>query len=490
MCEKMDVVRALVTERLTAAAEEIFALVERTIVEYEEELCRSKEENQRKQQLLDALLNPQLRIHRTEGVHMFNSDPSEKQEIPETLLIKKEPEEQRLRPKEEQLPEFTAASVKRQEQQQTDSSSDSAERSACCSTAQTKTEHDGDNYNHVLIQDTKRWIFCALCVERLTAAAEEIFALVERTIVEYEEELCRSKEENQRKQQLLDSLLDAQLHTTTAQGVQTGLLGPEISVKQEISKTLQIKEEPEEQRLRQEEEQLPEFTAVCVKSEDQKQNENSSDTYSYEYWEPPAGCSSSQMETESDEEHYNQLQITDTSTAAHNSRLFSTYSSGTEGHLSENEAAGGRDKEYECSICQKRFTTKHGLEIHTRTHTGEKPYSCSVCKKTFTQQASLDFHVRVHTGVRPYSCSVCSKAFTIKGNLTGHMRIHTGEKPYSCFICKKAFSHNFNLNTHMKIHTGERPFSCAICKKTFSHKCNLKTHMKTHTKKTSQLNSV
>ncbi|KAK7889167.1 hypothetical protein WMY93_024727 [Mugilogobius chulae] len=66
MCEKVDYVRALVSERLTAAAEEIFALVVRTIVEYEEELCRSKEENQRKQQLLDSLLNPQLRIYRTE----------------------------------------------------------------------------------------------------------------------------------------------------------------------------------------------------------------------------------------------------------------------------------------------------------------------------------------------------------------------------------------------------------------------------------------
>ncbi|KAK7916084.1 hypothetical protein WMY93_011845 [Mugilogobius chulae] len=60
MCAKLVVVRALVQERLTAAAEEIFALVERTIAEFEDELRRSKEENQRKQQLLDSLLKPQL----------------------------------------------------------------------------------------------------------------------------------------------------------------------------------------------------------------------------------------------------------------------------------------------------------------------------------------------------------------------------------------------------------------------------------------------
>ncbi|KAK7916088.1 hypothetical protein WMY93_011849 [Mugilogobius chulae] len=139
----------------------------------------------------------------------------------------------------------------------------------------------------------------ALMQERLTAAAEEIFALVERTIAEFADELRRSKEENQRKQQLLDSLLKPQLHTA-AQGVQTD------SVKQQIPETPQIKEEPEEQRLKQEEEQLPEFTAECVKSEEQQQTDNSSDTDNDEDWEPPASSSTAQMKTEADGDDYNQ----------------------------------------------------------------------------------------------------------------------------------------------------------------------------------------
>ncbi|XP_032363828.1 uncharacterized protein LOC116677480, partial [Etheostoma spectabile] len=63
MC-KVQMLRALVEQRLTAAAEEIFGLFERTIAEYEEELCRSKEENERQRELLDAVFNPQLRVHR------------------------------------------------------------------------------------------------------------------------------------------------------------------------------------------------------------------------------------------------------------------------------------------------------------------------------------------------------------------------------------------------------------------------------------------
>ncbi|KAK7916089.1 hypothetical protein WMY93_011850 [Mugilogobius chulae] len=347
---------------------------------------------------------------------------SVKQQIPENPQIKEEPEEQRLKQEEEQLPEFTAECVKSEEQQQTDNSSDTDndedwEPPASSSTAQMETEADGDDYNQVQRKDTSTALFStykcgtgshlsgtetaagshlsgtetaagshlsgpetaagshlsgpetaagshlsgtetaagshlsgtetaagdgtlggvytgsqtavvslvsseqklktvskmcaklaavrALMQERLTAAAEEIFALVERTIAEFEEELCRSKEENQRKQQLLDSLLKPQLHTA-AQDVQTDRFSPEPSVKQQIPDTPQIKEEPEEQRLKQEEEQLPEFTAECVKSEEQQQTDNSSDTDNDDDWEPPASSSTAQMETEADGDDYNQ----------------------------------------------------------------------------------------------------------------------------------------------------------------------------------------
>ena len=69
---KVQMLRAFVNQRLTAAAEEIFELFERTIAEYEEELCRSKKENERQQKRLDAVFNPQLRLHRA-GLLPFTS---------------------------------------------------------------------------------------------------------------------------------------------------------------------------------------------------------------------------------------------------------------------------------------------------------------------------------------------------------------------------------------------------------------------------------
>ncbi|XP_039658373.1 uncharacterized protein LOC120560194 isoform X2 [Perca fluviatilis] len=55
----VECLREFVTERLTAAAEEIFRVVEKTIVEYEEEIARQR-------RLLDGVWRPEIRLHRIE----------------------------------------------------------------------------------------------------------------------------------------------------------------------------------------------------------------------------------------------------------------------------------------------------------------------------------------------------------------------------------------------------------------------------------------
>ncbi|XP_051246739.1 uncharacterized protein LOC127358005 [Dicentrarchus labrax] len=122
MC-KVQMLRALVKQRLTAAAEEIFGLFERTIAEYEEELCRSKEENERQRKLLDAVFNPQLRLHRADvqQLSVIKEEvppeqqqewrPSLDQEDPEPPHFKEEQEEVRTSQEGEQLQGFTFTPV-------------------------------------------------------------------------------------------------------------------------------------------------------------------------------------------------------------------------------------------------------------------------------------------------------------------------------------------------------------------------------------------
>ncbi|KAL0984724.1 hypothetical protein UPYG_G00145880 [Umbra pygmaea] len=63
---KIELLRLFLNERLTAAAEEIFGTIEKTIVEYQEEVSRTKEENNRLRRL--------LRLQKTDPQTLINCD--------------------------------------------------------------------------------------------------------------------------------------------------------------------------------------------------------------------------------------------------------------------------------------------------------------------------------------------------------------------------------------------------------------------------------
>ncbi|XP_041665741.1 zinc finger protein 543-like [Cheilinus undulatus] len=342
--------------------------------------------------------------------------------------------------------------------------------------------------------------------QRLTAAAEEIFGVFERTIAEYEEQLCRCKEENERKQKLLD---DVQLRFHRADNQQLSVTPEEVpSEQQEWSASLE-QEGTEPPHLKEEEEELwnsqegldevytvkfP-FASVSMKTEDDEQkplssqldeiqNEGMKTGVDGEDCGGPENARNSEPERHSHSETQNKTEdCTEAETDdSDNWRITMENDSGLNCVENFDDDRSDNDKKsHSCSQCSKTFRRKCHLAIHMRIHQKEKPLSCSDCGKRFKFKSSLTKHMVIHRGKKPFSCYQCEKVFNYKSQLKSHILLHTGEKPFSCPQCDKKFNRKSNLAIHMVIHTGEKPFSCTECDRKFTQKSNLNTHMLIHT---------
>jgi len=132
------------------------------------------------------------------------------------------------------------------------------------------------------------------------------------------------------------------------------------------------------------------------------------------------------------------------------------------------------EKWYSCGQCEKRFSSRGGLEKHLNIHRGK--HKCTECGKCCGSSQHLTVHRRSHSGEKPFECIVCSNRFTTSKDLVRHSRIHSGEKPYKCYVCDKVFSESGSLNKHIRVHTGEKPYSCSVCNKRFTQCSSLHLH--------------
>lgn len=134
------------------------------------------------------------------------------------------------------------------------------------------------------------------------------------------------------------------------------------------------------------------------------------------------------------------------------------------------------NKQWECEVCLKKFTTKYFLKKHKRLHTGEMPYVCSLCGKSFTFQQSYHKHMLYHSEDKPHTCNECGRSFKELSTLHNHQRIHSGERPFACETCGKCFRQRVSYLVHRRIHTGAMPYRCTSCDKRFRYKVSQRTH--------------
>ncbi|XP_061612795.1 zinc finger protein 879-like isoform X2 [Phyllopteryx taeniolatus] len=288
----------------------------------------------------------------------------------------------------------------------------------------------------------------ALVNERLSSAVEEIFVVLERTIADYEDELCRTKEENHRQRQLLDALCKAHADAPSAAAP------PPLHVEEDAGER---PDDPEEVDLGE-----LAVTRVIVKSEDEGECEEKAAS-----------------DGAVDAQRREQTQGGNSKRRARG-RAAASALGGESVPRGERLPRAEEEKQFSCSACDMTFKFHSTFLGHMKRHSGDKSYTCTVCNAAFRFQSTFVNHVRTHTGEKPFACQMCNATFGAHSSLLRHVRSHTGEKRFTCSFCEKKFPRKSSLVEHVRIHTGEKPLSCSVCDMTFRFHSKLVKHMRTH----------
>ncbi|XP_051809026.1 zinc finger protein 391-like isoform X15 [Acanthochromis polyacanthus] len=491
--------RELINERLTAAAEEIFTVFEKTIVQYEEEIDRQR-------RLLDNTWKAEIKIQTTD---LLQQHVQEENVLAEQNLCNQE--------KNSSVDQDDPGAPQKNEEQE----------ELCTS---------GEGEHLALMQEANSLVQCeSNCVE----ISREIFGVSDKPLnqsneeIDYERRLVDAvwkprimlhridhphqdvwKERNGLAHQ---QLCNQEKKFSLEQEDPTPLPIKEEEDKfstfldQEDPEPSQIKEEPEELCTSHQEDQIVLNQATDTflltsadKDGDQselKPNSNQLLSYNSPVAESPHEEGSKHVDSGSTRNAALKAKKSHNRESSHSNNV--DKSSLSESHC---DTDTGR-KSLKCDVCGKTFQNKYQMKRHHQIHNsvkpsadnacrkecnlgsdlkvqmtidkGDKRFSCETCGKRFSKNSHVTVHMRTHNSEGPYSCEICGKRFSKNARLTVHRRTHTGEKPYSCEACGKKFSKRDHLTVHVRTHTGERPYSCETCGKGFIKRYHLTRHMRT-----------
>ncbi|KAM6903617.1 uncharacterized protein PEZ65_018422 isoform 4-T5 [Lycodopsis pacificus] len=504
---KVQMLRCLVNQRLTAAAEEIFGVFERTIAEYEEQLSRSQEQNERQRKLLDAVFIPQLQLHRADVQQLLvvkEEIPPEQQEW-SSSLDQEDPEPPHIK-EEQEDPEPPHIKEDQEDPEP----------------PHIKEDQEDPEPPHIKEDQEELWT---------SQEGEQLQGLEEADIKftftpvksEDDEEEAQSSQLHQRQTEQME---------TEADGEDCG--GPEPDRNSDPEPGTDVETEPCSEPDDSVDVEFWKDTRKHQSGFTYQRNKKVSVNDGFNSSKKPFSCSDDEAETEpktddgvegdrpqSGPKHLNSEEVSvrdpgcNTDMKPFSSSECHERSEDSLTLLTHKNPPMG-EKPLGCLFCGKGFATAGHLSRHTSVHTGEKPLGCIVCQERFALESQLVGHkcvgessrlqdddasvggsrsggglnpkhqlqvpVRLHTGLKPFGCSVCGRTFAERESLSSHMTCHSGEKPFRCSVCNTGCSDGESLVQHMRIHARQTQFSCTVCGKEFAWRRHLEKHLEVHSR--------
>ncbi|XP_051809098.1 zinc finger protein 267-like isoform X2 [Acanthochromis polyacanthus] len=439
--------RHFINERLTAAAEGIFTEFEKIIVQYEEEI-----DHQRR--LLDAILKPQIKLHRIDLPQQHVRKEKEVlaaqqlcNEVKNYILYQEDPEPPQMKEEQEDL-----CTSPDQEDPETPQSKE--EQEPLCTIAEVwHVQHLDITGKPIMTLHTTDFPRQDVCMEeRFLSNKPPCNEDISSSLYQKDPKTLQVKEEQEE--------LCTRLY-------------------QEDQEATHVEETQEKFCTSQEQEQLvpKQQTETFVVTSYQESDHSGSDpnsnqllSYNLHAVECPDQGGSKHVDSGS------------TKNAELNPKKKHHYKKVDNPAMPERHCDTDTDRKCKtCDVCGRVFKYNHHLRKHYTVHTGVKPLACQTCGKGFTENYYLNMHMRIHTGETPYLCTTCGKKFSDPAKFKHHTEIHTSQNGFACKTCGKCFNHSKYLKAHMKTHSAEKRYSCKTCGKSFAHKCSLTIHMRIHT---------
>ncbi|KAF0024099.1 hypothetical protein F2P81_022901 [Scophthalmus maximus] len=398
---RVPALRALLTERLTAAAEEIVGLLEETVAEYEDRVERSEREICRQRRLLDAVLKPEVRLHRADvqllmvGKEEF---PPEQQQW--STSVKEEPEPPHIKEEQEEL-----------------------------------------EPPHIKEEQEDVWS---------SKEGKQLQWLEEANIIKF---IVKSEEDEEKPQ-------SSQLHQSQSEEKREDCGGPEPA--RNSGPGGHLEPGPEDQTEDSSEPHTQNSVDWKETREPQsdlnkKSIKQSVSGMRYKADNKSFCCSECGKRFSQKKTLQLHMRIHRGQKPLSCAECDKTFHRKVD--MKRHILIHTGEKPFNCPECGNKFRLKGNLLRHIRIHTEEKKFSCSECGQRFRLKGVLLRHMMIHTGEKPFSCSECGKRFRQKIQLKSHMKIHTGEKPFSCRVCNKRFTWNYQQKKHQCVVESSKPQS-------------------------------